>query len=107
MRDQWLNSAYYIMFLGIQYILITIYIYIYMYYVCVIVCVCIHVSISDQKQKNGRHMFFASNAHVYLRPSCFQHWLHFAGITATSSACDGAATMSPTKVQYGAQDSGQ
>ena len=33
MRNQWLNSAYYIMFLGIQYILITIYynIYIYMY----------------------------------------------------------------------------
>ena len=32
-REQWLNSAYYIMFLGIQYILITIYynIYIYMY----------------------------------------------------------------------------
>ena len=30
MRDQWLNSAYHIMFLGIQYILITIYIYMYM-----------------------------------------------------------------------------
>ena len=31
MRNQWLNSAYYIMFLGIQYILITIY---YNIYIC-------------------------------------------------------------------------
>ena len=31
MRNQWLNSAYYIMFLGIQYILITIYYNIYIY----------------------------------------------------------------------------